>query len=897
MEIFVNGSTCQVPKGSEDEKLLSVLKKIGIEVPHLCSDPRFAPSSSCRLCEVEVEGCARPVCSCATPVVAGMKIKTHTPELEMFRKTALGFLARHFPRPDLANPSGRPTGVFEGYLEQYGVEPGAEDPTWEPIRDSTHPYIHVDMSRCVHCYRCVHICNDLQGQFVWKTQSRGSALTVLPDSGTTLKESSCVSCGACVDTCPSGALADARVIELGAPEAWTKTTCPYCGVGCELNVGTRGGTLVSVRPVLDSPSSKGHLCVKGRYSTAYVGAPDRLSLPLVRQKNGSLKEVSWDEALDEAAKQLRNARDDHGPQAVGVLGSARGTNEEAYLTHKFARSVLGTNNVDCCARVCHAPSAAGAKIAFGTGAATNSFDDIELTHLFLLCGTNATENHPVVGARIKQRQLQGIPSIVIDPRRTELAAYASIHLQLRPGTNIPLFNGLARVISDEGLADQEFIRNRTEGWDEYVQGLREWDLKRVSDLTGVPGELIRKAARLYATTKPAMSLHGLGMTEHIQGTDSVVALANLSLLTGNVGKRGAGVNPLRGQNNVQGAAVMGCEPASLTGSQKFELARETHEKIWGVTLPTVPGFTLMEMLDEAHAGRMKSLLMIGYDVYFSNPNAHWTKEAMKRVDSLIVVDPFLTKTAEAFATVVLPAVTSFEKEGTFMNGERRIQRVRQALAPFGEAKNDSQIVSALALRFGAGKGFDFADASQVWEEIRMLWPAVFGITYGRLEKRGLQWPCPSLESDGVEVLHTESFSGFKKAKLRKIPYRPTEQKTSSDFPMTLVTGRSLHHFNVATMTGRTRNRELVADDLLEIHPDDAASLNFQDGEKVHVESAFGEFVSTVWVTSKVRRGELFTTFHNWNAFVNYAIGTGRDPVTGTPEYKVTAVRVRSVGAS
>ena len=897
MEILVNGSTCQVPKGSDGEKLLSVLKKIGVSVPHLCSDPRFPPSSSCRLCEVEVEGSSRPVCACATPVVAGMKIKTHTPELESFRKAALGFLARHFPVADPCHPPG----IFEGYLKQYGVESSGEAPTWEPIRDSAHPYIHVDMSRCVHCYRCVHICNDLQGQFVWKTLRRGSALTVMPDSGTTLKESSCVSCGACVDTCPSGALEDARVIEQGAPEAWTKTTCPYCGVGCELNVGVRGSAheraIVSVRPVMDSPSSKGHLCVKGRYSTGYVGAADRLSRPLVRQKDGSLKEVSWEEGLAEAAKQLKKARDDHGPRAVGVLGSARGTNEEAYLTHKFARVVLGTNNVDCCARVCHAPSAAGAKIAFGTGAATNSFDDIELAGLLFLCGTNATENHPVVGARIKQRQLKGVPSIVIDPRRTELAAHATIHLQLKPGTNIPLFNGLARVIVDEGLVDQEFVRTRTEGLDEYAQGLREWDLKRVSMLTGVPEELIQKAARLYATVRPAMSLHGLGMTEHIQGTDSVVALANLALITGNVGKRGSGVNPLRGQNNVQGTAVMGCEPASLTGSQKFELASENHERIWQAKLPREPGLTLMEMLDEAHAGRMKSLLMIGYDVYFSNPNAHWTHEAMKKLDSLIVVDPFLTKTAEAFATVVLPAVTSFEKDGTFMNGERRIQRVRQALAPFGEAKNDSEIVSALAQQLGIKKGFEFLDASQIWDEIRMLWPAVFGITYERLEKGGLQWPCPTLDSPGVEVLHTNSFSGFEKAKVRGIAYRPTAQRESSDYPLILNTGRSLNHFNVATMTGRTRNRELMPDDLLEIHPEDAASYGVQDGEKVCIESQYGKFVSTAWVTSKVRRGELFTTFHSWDSFVNHAIGTGRDPVTGTPEYKVTAVRVRSLGAS
>ena len=703
-------------------------------------------------------------------------------------------------------------------------------------------------------------------------------------------ESSCVSCGACQDTCPTGAIEDVSLIEFGNPTDWTRTTCPYCGTGCELAVGVKDDRIVQVRPVLDSPVSKGHLCVKGRYGTGFVDAPDRVHRPMVRW-HGEWMQVSWEDALEEAAASLHRVRDAYGPQALGVLGSARATNEESYLVQKLARVALGTNSVDCCARVCHGPSAAGLGLVFGTGAATNGFDDIEEASLLMIVGANPTENHPIVGARIKQRALAGIPLIVIDPRRTELARYARVHLALRPGTNLPLFLAMARVILVEGLENQAFIAQRTEGLDSFRASLVEWTPERASEICGVPASDIREAARLYATSVPAMCVHGLGVTEHIQGTDGVAALAYLAMLTGNVGKPGSGVNPLRGQNNVQGTANMGCEPTKLTGYQKFEVAREVHERVWGARLPEAPGLDVMQMMDASATGDLKAMLVFGYDVLLSNPDTHHTTRAMAGLEELVVVDLFLNETAKAFGTVFLPASSSFEKDGTFMNAERRIQRVRQAVTPRGESKSDLEIACLLGQYLGFEKDFRFTKASSVWEEIRQVWPAAQGITYDRLESGGIQWPCPSEDHPGTRILHTNSFPIGPKASFRPMAYQPSGERISEDFPFLLNTGRSLYHFNAATMTRHTRNRELGADDWIQIHPHDAQRLGIQNEDAIQVESAHGMFEGRAWVTEDVREGELFTTFHRVHAWVNRATGQGRDAITHTPEYKVTAVRI------
>lgn len=881
LHVTINRQPCEAPEGFT---ILQALRAQGIEVPTLCHDDRLHPTGACRLCAVAVKGRDRFASACNTLLQDGMEIETHSPAVEETRRTLLRLLAADYPATAAATDK-----TFDHWLRHYGVVAKGNE-TRLHFTDTTHPYLRVDMARCISCFRCVRICDELQGQFVWQAWNRGDATRILPNGGGSLLESDCVSCGACADTCPTGAIEDRPVPDHGMLEKWTRTTCPYCGTGCEMLVGTRGDRIVEVKPAIDAPVNKGHLCSKGRYAFGFNQSPDRVREPMIREKSG-WRTVTWQHANEFLAKHLRAIIDGHGPQSVGMLGSARGTNEENYVAQKFARVVLGTNNIDCCARVCHAPTAVAMKQMLGTGAATNSFDDIECAASFLICGCNPTEAHPIVGARIKQAVLGGAKLIVIDPRATELTRYADVHLALRPGTNVPLLNALAHVILGESLADQNALHERVSGYGEFEKFILAWTPERAAAICGVKAEDIRIAARIYATSAPAMAFHGLGMTEHVQGTEGVMALVNLALLTGNFGKPGSGVNPLRGQNNVQGSAHMGCEPGHLTGFIPIEQGRDVFTAAWSTPLPVAPGLNLMEMIDAAGRNELKALWAIGYDVAFTNPDTIRTQAALSTIDLVIVQDLFFNDLAREFAHVFLPAASPFEKDGTFMNSERRVQRVRRAVPAPGHALADWEIVCGVARAMGHGRAFYFHSAEEIWNEIRSVWKAGAGISYTRLEHGGLQWPCPDESHPGTAILHVDSFAGSKTAPLQCIGFRESSEAPTPDYPFLLTTGRSLYQFNAGTMTMRTPNRELRSTDTLDMSPTDAARLGIINGEIIRATSRHGVAELPLHIDTRVKDGELFATFHASGNGVNHITGQGRDPQVMTPEYKVVAVRV------
>jgi len=868
------------------DTILVAARREGIDIPALCHDPRLAPAGACRICVVHIDGNNRPAAACTTPAATGMVVHSANAELIELRKTLLAMLVRDYPA---AAVDAAPDLPFHRLLAEYGVlATGTVDPE---LVDTSQPTIRVDLNQCVKCWRCVRICDEVQGQFTWRITGRGDSARVLPDSGGTLAASSCVSCGACVDTCPTGALADAGIT---APATdWTRTTCPYCGVGCQMLVGTRDGRIVEVKPELGASVNRGHLCVKGRYGHGFVTSPDRVFTPMLRDGAGNWTPVGWDVAITTAMRGFRQIIDRHSPLAVGVLGSARATNEENYLTGKFARIVLGTNNVDCCARVCHAPSAAGLKMMFGTGAATNSFDDIELARTILVCGANTTEAHPIVGARIKQAHLRGANLVVIDPRLIELAEYADVHLRPHPGTNVATLNSIAAAIVDEGLLDESFAAQRVDGLAEFKQFIARFAPERMQSVTGLAPTDVRRAARIYAGEKPSMIFHGLGVTEHLQGTDAVVCLANLALLTGNIGQPGTGVNPLRGQNNVQGSAHMGCQPDCLPGMIPLAAGRTRAESVWGAPVPDAPGLDAMEMLDAAAAGQLRALWVVGWDILLTQPHTADVEQALAALEMLVVQDLFLTETARRFATVFLPVASSFEKEGTFMNSERRVQRVRPAVPAPNGVKTDTDVLRLAATAAGFGDSFAYSGADAVWDEIRALWPAGAGITYPRLDSpNGLQWPCPQEGHPGTGLLHIDQFSGIgPRASLRCISFHPSAEQPSASYPLILVTGRELCAFNAGTMTGRSKTAALTGGCVVDVSLTDAAGLGIVAGRPVRICSRYGQAVLPCRISETVAPGVVFSTFSNPAVSLNALTGPGRDPHTHTPEYKVTAVRI------
>lgn len=849
--------------------ILDACRRAGADVPAFCSDDRLPSGGHCRACLVEAGG--RLTAACCTPARDDLDILTDSERLRAYRRD-LG---------ELMLAEATPHGDVGQTLSQWGCAGTRYDRApEEAAKESRHPYLRIDLSACIRCQKCVRACSDIQGQFVYAMSGRGAS-TRLGWGGGTLQDAGCVSCGACVAECPSGAITDIDRQRLPQhPLRTVRTTCSYCGVGCQLAVRA-DDTRVFAIDGAESPVNRRHLCVKGRYAHGFLRHPDRLTTPLIR-RGDHFEPATWEEALALIARRFGEHRGH-----VAGLSSSRCTNEENYLVQKWIRTCFDSNDVDCCARVCHGPTAAGMRRVLGTGAATNSLKDIEAASLILCVGSNTTEAHPVTGARIKQAVLGGCQLVVIDPRRTELAAMADVHLAVRPGQNVPLLNSLAAVIVDELLFDEQFVATRTQGFQTFCAFIVDFLPEKTEAVTGVPAGLVRKAARLYASAPRPMQVHGLGVTEHYQGSESVMLLVNLALLVGAFGRAGVGVNPLRGQNNVQGAADMGCQPDLLTGyaDPADPAVRERFEHIWQRPLPSRSGRTIPKMYEAIHKGDLRAMYILGEDVVQTDPDAKNVVAALKKLDFLVVQELFLSETAK-LAHVVLPGASFLEKDGTFTNGERRVQRVRRVVDPPGQARADWQILCALLS--ASGNPQPFSGPADVLAEVARLSPLHAGISYARLEGDGLQWPVPGDTHPGTDILHRAAFP-IGKAVLSCIEPVPSPALRDAEFPLLLVTGRALAHYNNGSMTRRTDNVQLRPDDPLEVHPLDAAALHIEDGAKVRVRSRWGEALTTAQITDRVLPGTLFLTFHFPETGTNQVTSNVTDRIADCPEYKVTPV--------
>jgi formate dehydrogenase major subunit len=869
-------------------------------IPVLCHDPALEPFGSCRICTVEVsateDGRRRLVASCHTPVTADLHIWTGSERIRRLRRGILELLLSEYPKEQLLPVAGESETVFQRCLREYGINATpypAFVQTSQP--DRSHPYLRFDATQCIHCYRCIRACDEIQGEFVLAMHGRGSSNRVIASMDQPFGQSECVACGRCVQSCPTNALSDRYRGKTLESERRVRTVCTYCGVGCNLEVLSDGNRIRAITAPEDAAVNQGHTCVKGRYAFEYQNHPDRLRTPLIR-RNGELEPASWDEALDLVAQRFRDISRQHGPDAVAAISSARCTNEENYLMQKFMRLVIGSNNVDGCARVCHAPTAYGMQQTFGTGAATNSIDEIGLTDCLLVIGANPTEAHPVTGAKLRQRALKGVPLIVIDPRVTDLARLARVHLQLRPGTNVALLNLLLYHLIDLGLLDEDFIRDRTEGFEAFRGSVMTQDLDELERLTGVDQVLVREAARIYGSAKSAMCFHGLGVTEHFQGSKTVMLIAALAMLTGNIGRPGVGVNPLRGQNNVQGAADMGVQPNLGPGYLDFTeagIAAHYREQL-GRSVPTGAGLKIPEMFRAAREGDLKALWVMGEDMMQTDPNSCEVRYSLSRLDFLVVQELFMTETA-AMADVVFPASSHFEKSGTFTNGERRIQRVNQVVEPLEGTRGDGQIVVDVMNRMGFEQpGYD---AAMHLEEISRVVPFFAGVTWDGLGDNGKQWPVQPNGGD-TRILHRDSFKlGRGRFKFFQFAETPELEPADPDYPLILTTGRLLQHYNCGSMTRRTPNRELVERDWLLMNPADAGSAGIGDGETAVISSRQGSTRIRVRLSDEVRPGILFTTFHFPEIAINHLTSGVMDQESMTPEYKVVAVNVTPAAPS
>ncbi len=895
--LTIDGCAVTVPEGTS---LMHAAALAGISVPKLCATDTLESFGSCRLCLVEIEGRAGTPASCTTPAQDGMVVHTQTARLKTLRRGVMELYISDHPLDCLTCAANGDCELQDmaGAVGLREVRYGAGANHLANTKDRTNPYFDYDPAKCIVCYRCVRACEEVQGTFALTGAGRGFDTRIAASAGEDFLSSECVSCGACVNACPTATLIEKSVVETGQPEHAVTTTCAYCGVGCSLRAEMRGDEVVRMVPVKDGKANRGHACVKGRFAWGYANHPDRITKPMIRAKTTDpWREVSWDEALQYAASEFRRLQAQYGRKSVGAIASSRCTNEETWLVQKLVRTAFGNNNIDNCARVCHSPTGYGLKETLGTSAGTQDFDSVAESDVVMVVGANPTDAHPVFGSRLKKRLREGAKLIVVDPRRTGLVKSPHIeaahHLALRPGTNVAVLTALAHVIVTEGLTDDAFIRTRCEA-DAYA----EWaafvaDPARSPEATeaqtGVPAADVRAAARLYAKGPNSAIYYGLGVTEHSQGSTGVMAIANLAMATGNIGRNGVGVNPLRGQNNVQGSCDMGCFPHELPGYRHVSdnAVRATFEKDWGVSLDPEPGLRIPNMINEAVAGNFKGLYLQGEDILQSDPNTHHMAAGLAAMECVVVQDLFLNESAN-YAHVFLPGSTFLEKDGTFTNAERRIQLVRKAFAPrAGLADWEVTVKLAGAL----GVPMPYTHPSEIMDEIARLTPTFAGVSFRKLDELGsIQWPCNAKAPEGTPVMHVD---GFVRGKGHFVvtEYVPTEEKVGPRFPLLLTTGRILSQYNVGAQTRRTANMIWHEADVLEINPHDAEDRGILDGDLVKLASRTGDTALRAHITTRVAPGVVYTTFHHPDTQTNVVTTELSDWATNCPEYKVTAVEV------
>jgi formate dehydrogenase major subunit len=898
VSLTIDGVAVTVPEGTS---LMRAAMDAGIQVPKLCATDSVNAFGSCRLCLVEIKGRNGTPASCTTPVAEGIEVSTQTERLKQIRKGVMELYISDHPLDCLTCAANGDCELQDmagavGLREvRYGYEGeghlGCE-------KDESNPYFTYDPSKCIVCSRCVRACEEVQGTFALTIEGRGFDSRVSPGMHKSFLGSECVSCGACVQACPTATLTEKSVIEIGQPEHSVVTTCAYCGVGCSFKAEMRGNEVVRMVPYKDGKANHGHSCVKGRFAWGYTTHRDRILNPMIRAKiSDPWREVSWDEAIAYTASEFKRIQAKYGRNSIGGITSSRCTNEETYLVQKLIRAGFGNNNVDTCARVCHSPTGYGLSTTFGTSAGTQDFDSVEQADVILVIGANPTDAHPVFGSQMKKRLRAGAKLIVIDPRRIDLVRMphveASHHLQLKPGTNVAVLTALAHVVVTEGLADEDFVRERCD-WDEF----QDWAAfvaeprhspEAVAEVTGVPAETLRAAARLYATGGNGAIYYGLGVTEHSQGTTTVMAMANLAMATGNIGRDGVGVNPLRGQNNVQGACDMGSFPHELPGYRHMSdtATRTMFEAFWNVTLDPEPGLRIPNMLDAAVDGSFKALYVEGEDIVQSDPDTQHVVHGLEAMECVVVQDLFLNETAN-FAHVFLPGSTFLEKDGTFTNAERRIGRVRKVM-PSRSGMADWEITMAISNAMGFP--MTYTHPSQIMDEIAALTPTFAGVSYEKLEQAGsVQWPCNDAAPEGTPIMHIGHFVRGK-GHFVLTEYVATDERTGPRFPLLLTTGRILSQYNVGAQTRRTGNVAWHPEDLLEIHPHDAEQRGIRDHDWVRLQSRSGSTSLRAKITERVAPGVVYTTFHHPETQANVITTEFSDWATNCPEYKVTAVQV------